>query len=62
MDWVRQRNRRLIQAIWRETMFQNRHAKGDLMGTTQDWKFWEGLLAATPAGEDDTNDLEDKET
>jgi hypothetical protein len=60
MDWIKIRNRRLIAAIWREAMFQNRHAKADLRGTHNEWKFWEGLLAATPAGEADESDLDDE--
>lgn len=56
MDWVRVRNRRRIVAIWREV---TGNRTGDLLGSNTDWKFWEGLLAAVPAGEDDDADLED---
>lgn len=56
MDWVRLRNRRLIEAIWREVY--KPQSRG-LMADARAWKFYEGLLAATPASEDDDSDLED---
>jgi len=56
MELVRMINRRLIRAIWREV---TGNKKADLLGSDEDWKFWEGLLAATPASDDIIEDKED---
>ena len=57
MDWIRLRNRRRIEAIWRE-VYKPKGARS-LMADAKAWQFYEGLLAAVPAGEEDESDLAD---
>ena len=61
MDWIRLRNRRRIEAIWREVYKPPQGSTRSLMADAKAWQFYEGLLAAVPAGEDDESDLADWE-